>query len=385
MKEWVEHLQKGVEAAKHGDLDQAEAHFRETLRWNPTNTDALLNLSGIYYLRQNFDGALGLLDECITADPAKPQAHHQRGMVRSVMGDLSGALADFDTELRLRPNDLEAILSRGVILSRMGNTTDALASYEQALRLAPQDPRPHHNRGLLRAESDPDGALSDFTEAINCDPSKADAYMGRGFLLRARGRKQEALADFRAFLHYNGPRLHGNADLVQSWIRELESEISETAFLTPLSDLIEDIHFKSRTQNSFTDSLQAFRSAVVGVISLGVPQGTVGNFTSVPEHPISLGSSQDSNGHDVVLVFADPDAFVRTFGTRFNATMSGEAVLQTVIHNPACYGVRVNSAKAEISIIIDRDTAVSLLDAGKAAPASSQRPWWKFFGRSKGS
>jgi Flp pilus assembly protein TadD len=45
MKEWMEHLQKGVEAAKQGDLDRAEAHFRETLRWNPTNTDALLNLA----------------------------------------------------------------------------------------------------------------------------------------------------------------------------------------------------------------------------------------------------------------------------------------------------------------------------------------------------
>ena len=83
----------------------------------------------------------------------------------------------------------------------------------------------------------------------------------------------------------------------------------------------------------------------------------------------------------MVLAFADPDAFVQAFGARFNATMSGEAVLQTVAHNPACYGVRVNSAKAEISIIIDRQTAVSLLDTGKAATASTRRLWWKFSGK----
>lgn len=379
MKKWTEHLQKGVEAARQGDLDRAEGHYRETLRLNPTNTDALLNLSGIHYHRRKFDSALKLLDECLTVDPAKPQAHHQRGMVRSAMGDLNGALADFDTELRSRPNDLEAMLSRGITLSKLGNTTDALASYEQAMRLAPQDPRPYHNRGLLREESDPDGALSDFSEAINCDPSYADAYIGRGFLLRVKGGKQEALADFRAFLHYNGPRLHKSSELVQSWIRELESEMSETAFLTPLSDLIDDLHFKSGTQDSFADFLQAFRCALVGVIALGVPQGSMGEFTSMPEHPVSLGSSTDNDGHRVVLAFADPNAFVRAFGARFNATMSGEQVLQTVVHNPACYGVRVNSAKAEISIIIDRDTAVSLLGADNAAATSSQRPWWKFW------
>lgn len=379
MKEWVRHLQMGVEAVKHGDLDGAEAHYRETLRLNPTNTDALLNLAGIHYVRRDFDSALKLMDQCITADPTKPQAHHQRGMVRSAMGDLTGALADFDTELRLHPNDLEAILSRGVTLSKLGNTTDALASYEEAMRLAPRDPRPYYNRGLLRGDAaDADGALSDFSEAINCDPSHADAYLGRGYSLRIKGALLEALADFRAFLHYNGSLPHKSRDLVQSWIRELESNILEIALPTPLSDLIED-YFNSRTQDSFAGFLKAFRCAVVGVIALGVPPGTTGNSISTPEHPISLGSSPDNEGHGMVLAFADPDAFVQTFGARFNAKMSGEAVMLTVVQNPDCYGVRINSAKAAISILIDRHTVVSLLDPNKGVRASPQRPWWRFW------
>lgn len=379
MKDWVQHLQKGVEAAKQGDLNGAEVHYRETLRRNPTNTDALLNLSGVYYLRRNFDRALELVEECITADPTRPQAYFQRGMVRSAIGDLSGAISDFDTALRLHPDDLETILSRGVTLFKLGDIADALASYEHAMRLAPKDPRPYYNRGLLRSESDPERALADFSEAINCDPSHAEAYMCRGFLLRANGGKKEALADFRAFLHYNGPQLHGNGELVQSWIRELESEIPETACATSLSDLIEDLHFKFQAQDSFAEFLEAFRCAVVGVIALGVPQGSMGTFTSLPEHPVSLGSSTDNRGRHLVLAFADPDAFTRTFGARFNATMSGEAVLQTAVQNPSCHGVQVNSAKAEISILIDRHNAVSLLETGKASPASPQRPWWKLW------
>lgn len=155
-------------------------------------------------------------------------------------------------------------------------------------------------------------------------------------------------------------------------------EILEVAFPTPLSDLIEDLHYKSRTQDAYISFLRAFRNVEVGAIALGVPPGTVGGFTATPEHPTPLGSSTDNAGHEVVLAFADPDAFLQNFGARFNAKMSGEAVLETVVLNPACYGLRVNSAKVEISIVIDRHTVVSLLDTGKAAPASSQRPWWRF-------
>lgn len=108
--------------------------------------------------------------------------------------------------------------------SKLGNTTAALASYEQAMRLAPRDPRPYHNRGLLRGDAaDADGAISDFSVAINCDPSYAEAYLGRGCSLQMKGAKLEALADFRAFLHYNRPRSHKSLELVQRWIQELES------------------------------------------------------------------------------------------------------------------------------------------------------------------
>ena len=92
MEKWVQHLHKGVEAAKRGDLDMAETHYRESLRLNPANADALLNLSGIYYFRGNLDRALEFAEQCITVDPARPQAHFQCGEVRHAMGDLSGAL-----------------------------------------------------------------------------------------------------------------------------------------------------------------------------------------------------------------------------------------------------------------------------------------------------
>jgi len=136
---------------------------------------------------------------------------------------------------------------------------------------------------------------------------------------------------------------------------------------------------ESRTQSSFARFLEAFRHARVGVIASGAPEGTTGDFTSTSEHPMSVGLSKDNDGHPVVLAFADPPAFTRNFGSRFNAETSGEAVLKTVLLNPKCQGVRVNSAKVEISIFIDRHSAVSLLGSSNTAPASSRPPWWKLW------
>jgi tetratricopeptide (TPR) repeat protein len=377
MKERAEHLiQEGVIACQQGDINLGEAHFREALRLSPTDTDGLFNLGVACYAKRDFDSAMDLLSQCIAADPARPKAYYQRGMVRHAKGDLNGALADFDTELRSDPDDVEAILSRGATLSALGNKGEALASYQRAIQLAPHDPRPHFNRGLLRNESDPEGALADFSAAIACDPRKADAYMARGFLLRAKGRKKEALADFHAFFQLDGPRLYGNADLVRGWIHELERETGGATPKTPISDLMAD-YIESQTQESFARFLEAFRRARVGVIASGAPEGTTGDFTSTSKHPLSVGLSKDNDGHPVVLAFADPPAFARNFGGRFNAEMSGEAVLKTVLLNPECRGARVNSAKAEVSILIARHSAASLLGSSNTAPASSRRPWWK--------
>src|SRR5262249_6554497 len=107
--------------------------------------------------------------------------------------------------------------------------------------------------------------------------------------------------------------------------------------------------------------------------------GAVGDVISTDERPLSLGMSTDGEGHSMVLVFADPPAFIKNFGRRFNAEMVGEAALQTAVYHHDCHGVRVNSAKAEISILIGRQEAVPLLGSKHAAAASSGRPWWKIW------
>jgi hypothetical protein len=146
---------------------------------------------------------------------------------------------------------------------------------------------------------------------------------------------------------------------------------------TPLSDLIDLVD--GRDQRRYGQFVEAFRRSEVGVKATGAPPGTAGDFKSSQEHPIGVRSSIDPEGRSVLLAFADPPAFAQRFGMQFNAGMRGEALLETVLANPDCHGILVNSAKREISILIHRDVVVRL-KRGTAEPASAPRtPWWKFW------
>ena len=144
----------------------------------------------------------------------------------------------------------------------------------------------------------------------------------------------------------------------------------------PLSELM-DLAVDS--DESYFEFLQEFRRSNLGVIAQGSPAGKAGPVQSTAENPISLGSTEDTEGRSVLLAFADPPAFAQRFGMQFNAAISGEALLQTALSSPSCHGIRVNSAKRELSLIIDRKTVQRLLRGGAAPAQGSRKPWWKFW------
>jgi hypothetical protein len=147
---------------------------------------------------------------------------------------------------------------------------------------------------------------------------------------------------------------------------------------TPLSDLIGQ-HAERPTDRIHAQFLDLFCSSRLGVIGVGAPQGVAGHVESTSERPLHLGMTQHAAGQAMVLAFADPPAFVRTFGQQFNAEMKGDDILKTALHNPECQGVLVNSALSEVSIVIDRATAESRL-ANQSDPIRGlTKPWWKFW------
>ena len=144
---------------------------------------------------------------------------------------------------------------------------------------------------------------------------------------------------------------------------------------TPLSDLIDEI--ETDPVGGYGPFVREFRRSKIGVVAEGAPQGVVGRVQSTEENPLHIGGTRDPDGRRILLAFADPPAFIKKFGQIFNAEISGDSLFHTVLATPDCAGIRVNSAKREVSMILSREDVQELI--GTPAAQTSRAPWWKFW------
>src|SRR2546423_1794714 len=88
----------------------------------------------------------------------------------------------------------------------------------------PTTPHDYNNRGDARfAKGDHDGAIADYTKAIEIDPRVAGPYAGRGLARQAKGDLDGAIADYTKAIeidphlalayYYRGVARLANSDL----------------------------------------------------------------------------------------------------------------------------------------------------------------------------
>lgn len=145
---------------------------------------------------------------------------------------------------------------------------------------------------------------------------------------------------------------------------------------TPLSNLLIQ-YAKDRTPSNYEKLCQTFTTAIVGVCAEGTPEGQAGMFQSTSENPFRVASTSYGDGQSRVLAFADPEAFAKKFGPKFNALMRGIDVCNVVKHSPGCAGILLNNANEETSFVFSRKDALRLM--GINTNEKPVNPWWKFW------
>lgn len=132
---------------------------------------------------------------------------------------------------------------------------------------------------------------------------------------------------------------------------------------SPLSDVMAE-HTQSRSADSYGRFLGLFRISTIGIVAIG-PAGPDPDGTVIADGLLSAGMTTHGDGLARLLAYADPLVARRNFGPRFNAGLTGDVLLRMAASSPGCEGILVNSAVSEISLVITRITAESLV-AGHA-------------------
>jgi tetratricopeptide (TPR) repeat protein len=187
---------------------QVDETWKPKLRilWISVLAIFLVGFSVLTYSR-NFvwKDTISLFDDVVAKQPTQAWVYSNRGIAKYRNANYQDALADFNQSLALEPNFALSLYYRGVISYLYGNDEAALADLDRSITNSSNFfPDAYNERGKVKwMLQDTQGALSDFSTAIQQNDYLVEAHFNRGSLRIALGDYQGAVTDFdRAIFLY---------------------------------------------------------------------------------------------------------------------------------------------------------------------------------------
>ncbi|CAE20470.1 TPR repeat [Prochlorococcus marinus str. MIT 9313] len=209
------------------DFDPLEAidGYLTLLSIEPSNAEHYISIGKLKRRIGDNEGALIDLSTAIELDPKSSTAYGERGLVKSIMEDYMGAINDYNHCLCVKrekvlekryqtfikrllgdllrqntdinPKDSLNYTYRAASKCSEGDYQGAIEDYTKALELDSKNSLAYMFRGACHDLSgDSKAALDDYSESIELNPSNADIYYTRGVTLRDSGDDIGALSDF---------------------------------------------------------------------------------------------------------------------------------------------------------------------------------------------
>lgn len=203
------HNALGFALYQAGRTDRALYQFREALRYNRGDAEALHNFilavgkkATESTRRLEYTEALNLLDEVISNYSWHPElavVYYYRGQVLFFRGDDEGGMRSFEQAARRSPSSGTARFLEAVDAERAGRLQEAGTLYQQALGKVPAEPvfRNYYGRLLERLNKQP-LALAQFEKALGDNPPPyVDLYLGQSRIYRRLGEYEKAAEALR--------------------------------------------------------------------------------------------------------------------------------------------------------------------------------------------
>jgi tetratricopeptide (TPR) repeat protein len=209
-------VQRGIEAAGAGRVDEAVAAFQNAVALRPDLAAAHANLGLLLAATQRHAQAEAHLRIALSFMPGDAMLHMALGVAEESLGRLADAEASHRTALALRPELAEAHASLGNCLRRQGRLDAAQPHCERALELQPGFGLAHYNLGvLLQERGDVDAAIAQYRAALRCRADHVEALINLGSCLRSQGLLQDARDAFERTLALRPHQLEAHWNLSQ--------------------------------------------------------------------------------------------------------------------------------------------------------------------------
>ncbi len=164
---------------RKGNLEEALDYFSYAIQIDPQNSQAYFQRSLALYDSGDAEGAEEDLDEFIILS-VDNWAYSQSANARVQWGDLEGALSDLTTAVSVDPENYNLYLERAKLFHDLGRLDEANDDLTKYIDLGQNDLHTYLNSGQNRMNwRDIDGAIADFTKAIESEPEYSETYFER--------------------------------------------------------------------------------------------------------------------------------------------------------------------------------------------------------------
>jgi predicted TPR repeat methyltransferase len=198
-------LQRAMRAHQADELDTAEQLYREILKRQSAQPDALHYLGVLCHQRGRSNEAVELIRKALGITPRHPDAHNNLGNVHKECGRPAEAEACYRLALECAPTHYNALSNLAVVLEVQERLDEAFDAYAALLQQAPRFAPGHYLLGLFlrnhaqNAEHVEQSAEC-FRTAFEIDPRNVRALEALGVSLYALKRHEEAAQVYRDWL-----------------------------------------------------------------------------------------------------------------------------------------------------------------------------------------
>lgn len=201
----VEQLyQLGLRRYKHGDYQQAAAHFTAALKLTPASFRLYAQRGEANRLLCEYERAIADFNLAIRLGGKNAAILVSRALAYHVSGEQHRAGADCSAALEIDPNHAAAYRTRAAARAELGDNDLALADLTEAIARAPEDAEAYYLRGVIQARKrDYVQAIADFNRTLEVNSYHVLAFLQRGHAYRCRGDHVQAIRDYGEVLRHH--------------------------------------------------------------------------------------------------------------------------------------------------------------------------------------
>jgi len=203
-----EHVQRGQELQKAGDLRGAAEEYRAAIRMDPRDVPAHTRLGLVLEIAGRLNEARAECERAVELQPKSADGHTCLGIALRESGKLAGAISQFRRVVELNPGAASAHEDLGAALELEGKFAEAIAELRKALAIAPDRASAWNAVGWLYATAS-DEKFRDGKKALECAQravelsggqaayildTLAEAYFANGDVDRAIETEERAIA-----------------------------------------------------------------------------------------------------------------------------------------------------------------------------------------------